>query len=52
VTDADVSALTTLGLSEDAVFEITVAAAMGAATERLDAGLAMLDSSGSDDAPA
>ena len=51
VTDADVSALTAWGLSDDAIFEITVAAAAGAAQESLDAGLALLEQSGNGDAP-
>jgi alkylhydroperoxidase family enzyme len=35
VTDADVTALKQAGLSEDSIFEITVCAALGAATGRL-----------------
>jgi alkylhydroperoxidase family enzyme len=35
VTDADVTALKQAGYSEDAIFEITVCAALGAATGRL-----------------
>jgi alkylhydroperoxidase family enzyme len=35
VTDADVTALKQAGFSEDAIFEITVCAALGAATGRL-----------------
>ena len=46
VTDADVSALTTRGLSEDEIFEIAVAAAVGVAQEQLDAGLALLETEG------
>ena len=42
VTDADVEALKAAGLSEDEIFEQTVAAAVGAGLERLDAGLAAL----------
>jgi len=42
VTDADVHALTSAGHSEDAVFEMTLAAALGAATARLEAGLRAL----------
>jgi hypothetical protein len=42
VTDRDVKALQRAGQSEDAVFEITVAAAVGAALHRLDRGLAAL----------
>ena len=40
--DADVQALLAAGYSQDTVFEITVAAALGAAMERLDAGLRVL----------
>jgi alkylhydroperoxidase family enzyme len=43
VTDAQVSALRSQGLSDDEIFEITLAAALGAAEQRLDAGLAVLD---------
>jgi hypothetical protein len=39
VTEADFAAMTATGLSEDAIFEITVAAAVGAAGRRLDAAL-------------
>ncbi len=39
VTDADVDALREAGYSEDAVFELTLAAALGAARERWAAGL-------------
>jgi alkylhydroperoxidase family enzyme len=39
VTDDDVAAVRAAGLSEDEVFELTIAAALGAGTERLDAGL-------------
>lgn len=39
ITDSDVAGLLASGYSEDAVFEITLAAAIGAATRRLDAGL-------------
>jgi alkylhydroperoxidase family enzyme len=42
VTDAQVEALREAGLSEDDVFELTVAAAVGAGLERLDAGLRAL----------
>jgi alkylhydroperoxidase family enzyme len=45
VTDADITALGGAGLSEDAIFELTVAAAVGAATRRLVTGLALLDHS-------
>ena len=37
--DADLAGLTAAGLSDDAIFEITIAAAVGAALQRLDAGL-------------
>jgi len=39
VTDDDISQLLAGGLSQDAVFEITAAAAVGAANQRLTAGL-------------
>ena len=39
ITDADFAGLTAAGLSDDAIFEITIAAAVGAALQRLDAGL-------------
>ncbi|WP_412539980.1 hypothetical protein R8Z50_29765 [Longispora sp. K20-0274] len=39
ITDADIEALIAAGCSEDAIFELTLAAAIGAATRRLDAGL-------------
>jgi hypothetical protein len=42
VTDSDLQALQRFGQSEDALFEITVAAAVGAALHRLDRGLAAL----------
>ena len=42
VTDADVEALKAAGLSEDEIFEQTVAVAVAAGLERLDAGLAAL----------
>jgi alkylhydroperoxidase family enzyme len=42
VTDAQVEALRADGLSEDEIFELTVAAAVGAGLERLDAGLEAL----------
>jgi len=43
VTDADVDALREAGYSEDAIFELTLAAALGAARARLDAGLKAMD---------
>jgi alkylhydroperoxidase family enzyme len=39
VTDADVDRLKTAGYSEDAIFEITVAAAVGAGVRRYTAGV-------------
>jgi len=42
VTDEDVERLRAEGLDDDAIFELTVAAALGAGTERLDAGLSLL----------
>jgi alkylhydroperoxidase family enzyme len=42
VTDDDVDALRAAGYSEDAIFELTLAAALGAARARLDAGLAAM----------
>lgn len=42
ITDADIENLFAAGCTEDAVFEMTLAAAVGAATERLDAGLRAL----------
>jgi hypothetical protein len=42
VTDEDLVALQRLGLSDDALFEMTVSAALGAAVCRLERGLAAL----------
>lgn len=42
VTDAEVAALQHAGHSDDVLFEITVAAAVGAALHRLDRGMAAL----------
>src|SRR5262245_49432739 len=42
VTDRDVAALTAGGVSEDEIFELTVAAALGAALLRFDAGMRAL----------
>jgi hypothetical protein len=39
ITDTDLAGLTAAGLSDDAIFEITIAAAVGAALQRLDAGM-------------
>ncbi len=42
VTDEDIARLTAGGVTEDWIFEVTVAAALGAAALRLEAGLAAL----------
>jgi alkylhydroperoxidase family enzyme len=42
VTDADVEALRHAGYSEDAIFEITLSAALGAGLARLERGLEAL----------
>jgi alkylhydroperoxidase family enzyme len=42
VTDAEVAALKSAGQSEDAVFEVTAAAALGSALGRLERGMAAL----------
>lgn len=42
VTDEDITAVRTAGLSEDQVFEIVVCAAVGAATRQYDSALAAL----------
>ena len=42
VTDEDIQALQQAGYSEDAIFEITVSAALGAGLARLERGLAAL----------
>jgi alkylhydroperoxidase family enzyme len=39
ITEADVGALRAGGVGEEEIFEVTVAAAVGAAVERLEAGL-------------
>lgn len=44
VTDRQVEELRAAGLSEDEIFELTVATAVGAGLERLEAGLAALGS--------
>jgi alkylhydroperoxidase family enzyme len=43
ITDADLEAVRAAGLDDDAIFELTVAAALGAAGRRLRAGLALLE---------
>ena len=45
VTDADIEGLLRAGYSEDEIFEVTAAAALGAALSRLDRGLAVLEES-------
>jgi hypothetical protein len=42
VTDEDVERLRAAGLGDDAIFELTVAAALGAGVERLELGLSLL----------
>jgi alkylhydroperoxidase family enzyme len=42
VTDDDVERLHAAGLDDDAIFELTVAAALGAGVDRLQAGLSLL----------
>jgi alkylhydroperoxidase family enzyme len=42
VTDADIEGLLRAGYTEDDIFEVTAAAALGAALERLERGLALL----------
>jgi alkylhydroperoxidase family enzyme len=46
MTDEDVEALRRAGLSEDQIYEATVASALGAGLERLRAGLAVLGEGG------
>jgi alkylhydroperoxidase family enzyme len=46
VTDADVDTLKDAGFSEDAIFEITLSAALGAALGRLERGLGALRGTG------
>ena len=46
ITDDDVNTLLAAGYSQDMVFEITVATALGAAMRRLDAGLRVLREAG------
>jgi alkylhydroperoxidase family enzyme len=43
VTDEDVAGLRQAGYSEDEIFEVSIATSLGAALERLEAGLAALD---------
>lgn len=46
ITDDDINKLLASGYSQDAIFEITVSAALGAATKRLEAGLSALKKAG------
>jgi hypothetical protein len=46
VTDSDIEDLKAVGHNEDEIFEMTVAAAVGAALEALDAGLRTLHAAG------
>jgi hypothetical protein len=46
LTEGDTQTLLSAGYSPDAVFEVTVAAALGAALERLEAGLNLLRAGG------
>ena len=43
VTDAQVSAMRELGITDDGIFELTVAAALGAAQRRLDTAMALVE---------
>jgi hypothetical protein len=43
VTDAKVTAMRELGLTDDGIFELTVAAALGAAQRRLDTAMAVVE---------
>jgi alkylhydroperoxidase family enzyme len=49
VTDEDVAAARSAGLSEDEIFELVVCAAYGQATRQLDAGLAAVAAAFTDD---
>ena len=44
ITDRDIAALRDAGVSEDAIFETTLAAALGAGVSELDGGLRALES--------
>lgn len=43
VTDEDIAALRDAGLDEDAIFELTIAAAVGVAARRLDTAMRVID---------
>ena len=51
VTDADVAATRSAGVSEDEIFELAVCAALGQATRQMDAALAALDAAAPHAAP-
>jgi alkylhydroperoxidase family enzyme len=46
VTDEDIKALRHAGYSEDAIFEVTLSAALGAGMARLDRGMAAMKGKG------
>ena len=46
VTDEDIAALRAEGLSEDAIYELTIAAALGVAKRRLDNAMRAIDEAG------
>lgn len=46
ITDEDIAALRAQGLSEDAIFELTIAAAVGVAQRRLAAAMEAIDAAG------
>ena len=46
ITDRDFDGLSALGLSEDAILELTLAAALGAANRRLEAGIRAMNEAG------
>jgi hypothetical protein len=52
ITDEDVTATKAAGMSEDAIFELSICAALGQSTRQLDAALAALDAAGSPGAAA
>ena len=43
ITDADVAALRASGMSEDEIYELTIAAALGVSKRRLDAAMKAID---------
>jgi alkylhydroperoxidase family enzyme len=50
ITDAEVADLLAQGWTQDQLFELTLGAALGAAMERLQAGLGLLERGGESDA--